>query len=429
MRDLNKQWRMTTLGAHVDVQTGYPFRSQRYTDDPTGVRLLRGDNIVQGCLRWDGVKRWPSDNVKDYIKYFLVTGDVVVAMDRPWIEAGLKYAWISERDLPCMLVQRVARLRGTNGLRTSFLRYLIGHRAFTDYVKGIWTGVAVPHISESQIRAFPITLPPIAVQEQIVNILCAYDELIENNIRRVKVLEEMAQRICREWFVNFRFPGHERFKMVESEVGPIPMGWRAGLLREMCESIDYGHTASAVAEPIGPKFLRITDIVPDTIDWPSVPYCPQPDRSPQKYRLLEGDIVVARTGATTGYAKRLNKRHPESIFASYLVRLRLKSEHSNSMVGLLVESDDYKRFIRANLGGAAQPQANAQILSSKPVAIPPSKLQAEFSAIVEPWLDQKEILQIKNTILRQTRDLLLPKLISGEVSVENLETETVSQIA
>src|SRR5437899_6151093 len=120
-------------------------------------------------------------------------------------------------------------------------------------------------------------------------------------------------------------------------MGPIPKGWRAGLVRDTCESIDYGYTASAVDEPIGPKFLRITDIVPDTIDWASVPYCPLPERNPRKYGLWEGDIVVARTGATTGYAKRLNKRHPESIFASYLVRLRLKPEHSNSMVGLLLE--------------------------------------------------------------------------------------------
>jgi type I restriction enzyme S subunit len=237
----------------------------------------------------------------------------------------------------------------------------------------------------------------------------------------------MAQMIYREWFVSLRFPGHENVEMVKSEIGSIPKGWRAGLLRDMCESIDYGYTASAVQKPIGPKLLRITDIVPDTIDWPSVPHCPPPDRNPQKYRLLDGDIVVARTGATTGYAKRLNKHHPESIFASYLVRLRVKPEHSNHMVGLLVESDDYKRFIKANLGGAAQPQANAQVLTSMPIAVPPVQIQSEFSEIVKPLLDQKEILQIKNANLRQTRDLFLPKLVSGEISVEDSETEAVAQ--
>src|SRR5207244_2334965 len=118
---------------------------------------------------------------------------------------------------------------------------------------------------------------------------------------------------------------------------------------------------------------------------------------------------------------------PESIFASYLVRLRVKPEHSNHMIGLLVESDDYKRFIKSNLGGAAQPQANAQVLTSIPIAIPPLQVQRKFSEILKPFLDQKEILQIKNANLRQTRDLLLPRLISGEVNIEPLQVEAAAQ--
>ena len=148
------------LGEHVHIQTGFPFKSQHYTEDTKGIRLLRGDNIVQGKLRWEGVKRWPAQNFDDYHKFSLGEGDVVLAMDRPWIEAGLKYASLTKRDLPCLLVQRVARLRGINGLLTPYLRYVIGHHSFTDYVKGIWTGVAVPHISESQIRAFPFSPSP-----------------------------------------------------------------------------------------------------------------------------------------------------------------------------------------------------------------------------------------------------------------------------
>jgi type I restriction enzyme S subunit len=109
------------------------------------------------------------------------------------------------------------------------------------------------------------------------------------------------------------------------------------------------------------------------------------------------------------------------------VRLRVKPEHSNHMIGLLVESDDYKRFIKANLGGAAQPQANAQVLTSIPIAIPPPQVQSKFSEVLKPFLDQKEILQIKNANLRQTRDLLLPKLISGEIDVEQFEAEAVAQ--
>jgi type I restriction enzyme S subunit len=288
-------------------------------------------------------------------------------------------------------------------------------------------GSAIPSTSREAFYEIPVDLPPLSVQERIASILSAYDDLIENNTRRMGILDQMAQMIFREWFVNFRFPGHQKISMVESAMGLLPKGWKIAFLRDLCESVDYGFTASAVDEPIGPKFLRITDIVPDTIDWRSVPHCPLPEKNVEKYRLLEGDIVIARTGATTGYAKRLNKRHPQSIFASYLVRLRTKQEYSNHMIGLLAESNDYKRFIKANLGGAAQPQANAQVLTSKPIAVPPSTIQLEFSAAVGPLLDHKEILQLKNENLRITRDLLLPKLISGEITLETADREAVAQ--
>src|SRR5437879_4236256 len=104
-------WERTTLGREVELLTGYPFQSSNYTTSPDGIPLLRGDNVVQGSLRWEGVKRWPKDLVRGVEPYELAEGDVVLAMDRPWIEAGLKYAWLRASDLPCLLVQRVARLR------------------------------------------------------------------------------------------------------------------------------------------------------------------------------------------------------------------------------------------------------------------------------------------------------------------------------
>jgi type I restriction enzyme S subunit len=362
-------------------------------------------------------------------RYSLRPGDLLFARQSLVLEGAGKCSIVLETPEITTFESHLIRVRLNQDVADPqfFFNYFKSHHGKAS-IASIVMQVAAAGIRGSELATLSVPSPPLHIQKHVACILSAYDDLIDNNTHRMKILEKMAQMICREWFVNFRFPGHEKFQMVKSEIGPIPKGWRAGLLRDMCESIDYGYTASAVEKPIGPKLLRITDIVPETIDWPSVPHCPSPERNPQKYRLLEGDIVVARTGATTGYAKRLNKRHPESIFASYLVRLRIKPEHSNSMVGLLVESDDYKRFIKANLGGAAQPQANAQVLASKPVAIPPSELQAKFSAIAEPLLDQKEILQIKNVNLRQTRDLLLPKLISGEVSVEQFEAKAAQGV-
>ena len=290
-------------------------------------------------------------------------------------------------------------------------------------IKPFVTGAAQPKLSQANLRLIEIPFPPLPTQERISWIIAAYDELIENNSRRIQVLERMAQAIYREWFVNFRFPGHAKVKLVASPLGPIPHGWEAKKLRDVCERVDYGYTASAKKEPVGPKFLRITDIVPAVIDWPSVPYCELGDEESEKYRLDAGDIVIARTGATTGYAKRLNKCHPKSVFASYLVRIRVRPRNSSHLFGLAVESSDYKQFIKTNLSGAAQPQANAQVLTSMPVVQPPEALQAAFTELVEPILDHKELLELKNANLRRTRDLLLPRLLSGQVDVANFTDE------
>ena len=162
--------------------------------------------------------------------------------------------------------------------------------------------------------------------------------------------------------------------------------WKKVVLRALCESVRYGYTAKAQDEPVGPKFLRITDIVPDLINWSSVPCCQIRPQDVHKYKLQEGDIVIARTGATTGYAKWI-KNPPHAVFASYLVRIRVSKEYDNRYVGLVVESDEYKRFIQANIGGAAQPNANAQILTSFPILLPPLPTQRKIAAILSAYDD------------------------------------------
>ncbi len=164
-------WKETTLGAEIDLLAGFAFKSAQYTDTEDGVRLLRGDNIVQGSLRWDDVKKWPLSDTAEYSRYQLRDGDVVLAMDRPWVKAGLKHATISEDDLPCLLVQRTARLRGGSNLNNRFLMYLIGSSGFTFHILGIQTGIGVPHISGQQIKDFKFLRPPVAEQRRIADSL------------------------------------------------------------------------------------------------------------------------------------------------------------------------------------------------------------------------------------------------------------------
>lgn len=181
-------WPITTIGTEVDLLPGFAFKSADYTDAPDGVRLLRGDNIIQGRLRWDGLRRWPESLNKGLEKYALKVGDVVIAMDRPWIEAGLKYARILDRDAPSLLVQRVTRLRAKERLSQDFVYWLIGSRRFSDYVQAVQTGTAVPHISGSQIAGFEFSLPPLEEQLRIAGVLGALEAKIDHNTEIVRLL-------------------------------------------------------------------------------------------------------------------------------------------------------------------------------------------------------------------------------------------------
>ena len=140
------------------------------------------------------------------------------------------------------------------------------------------------------------------------------------------------------------------------------MIWREVSLAGVCKSVRYGYTASATNDQVGPKFLRITDIAQEHLDWDSVPYCEASERDENRFSLQVGDIVVARTGATVGYAKQIRYERG-GVFASYLVRFRVDRELADPyFIGCLVESHMYKSYVKSQISGAAQPNANAKVL-------------------------------------------------------------------
>ena len=171
-------------------------------------------------------------------------------------------------------------------------------------------------------------------------------------------------------------------------------------LKDICECIDYGYTVSAIHEPVGPRFLRITDIVPDHLEWSSVPFCHIESSKREKYFLRSGDIVIARTGATTGWSKFI-KEAPDAVFASYLVRLRTNQSVNARYVGFVVESQIYKNFVHQHIGGAAQPNANAQILTSYQLPLPPLHVQHRIAGILSAYDELIENSQRRIKILEE----------------------------
>jgi type I restriction enzyme, S subunit len=197
-------WVETNIGQHIELLTGFAFKSKDYSEAPDAVTLLRGDNILQGSFRWEAAKKWPKNRVAEFKKYLLSENDVVLAMDRTWVKAGIKFSKITEKELPCLLVQRVARLRATKQFHEDFLFHLIGSKLFSDYVLSIQTGLGVPHISGKQIQAFEFSLPNIEQQREIVQRLGELSSCVqrlENNYQqKFASLNELKQSILQKAF-------------------------------------------------------------------------------------------------------------------------------------------------------------------------------------------------------------------------------------
>ena len=242
-----------------------------------------------------------------------------------------------------------------------------------------------------------IPVPAIEKQREIVAEYNTLATRIETNKKLIATLEQTAQTLYRNTFVDNIDPNN------------LPQGWRMGTVADLVTT-QYGYTEIATEEKVGPKFLRITDIVGSQIDWNSVPHCPIAESEYKKYQLKEGDIVVSRTGANIGYAKQIRGEIPEAVYASFLVRLKPIDEIYNWYLGLSVDSQEYKDFIFANQQGSAQPQANANVMGQYPIVIPDERTLKNFNSVIHPVLRKISLHQLEISKLNEMKPLLLSKM-------------------
>ena len=228
------------LGDFIRVKHGYAFKGQFFSDSGSHIVLTPGNFFDAGGFRTRGEKdkRYVGPIPSEYV---LQRGDLIVVMTEQ-AEGLLGSAAIVPEDNLYLHNQRlglVEELRpGTVDPR--FLYYLFNSTSVRKQIRATANGAKVRHTSPGRICDVEISLPPVQVQRKIASILSAYDDLIENNLRRIKLLEEMAQSLYEEWFVDFRFPEHESVLMVDSLLGMIPEGWETPLVGEELEVLGGG---------------------------------------------------------------------------------------------------------------------------------------------------------------------------------------------
>jgi type I restriction enzyme S subunit len=266
-------------------------------------------------------------------------------------------------------------------------------------------------------------------QRAIAHILGTLDDKIELNRRMNETLEAMARALFKSWFVDFDpvrakaegcdpglpqpladlFPD----SLQDSDLGEIPKGWEMRKLSDLC-STQYGYTASAVDELVGPKLLRVTDINKrNWIEWDDVPHCVIAPDARKSYALQMGDLVVARM-ADPGKSA-IIEEEIDAVFASYLVRLKTPSlGHSYYVYGFL-KSDLYAEYAEGAKSGSVQSNMNAKIIVGASLVVPPNAVMERFVQAVLPLRRRLVANARESRTLAALRDTLLSKLISGEL--------------
>ncbi len=350
------------------------------------------------------------------------SGDVLIAKDGA---TALDTVCVVKESPDVVLLSSIAILRpDTNVLHPLFLRYVLSAPEVRDYIKGAFTsGAAIPRVVLKDFKRVLLPAPPLDIQRKIVAVLSAYDDLIENNNRRIKLLEEMAQRIYREWFVDFRYPGHQDVPLVESELGPVPEGWGVVPLSAVCERITDGAHLSPESQIIGRPMASVKDMTPRRL---ALNDCRRIDLADYEALVRQdcqprvNDILIAKDGS---YLKHVFvvREAEEVVILSSIALLRPNGSIQPDLLALGLRQPETKERLRGLVSGVAIPRIVLKDFRTFPIVRPPDELQRDFVFRVVPLLLLAMELDNSNLILRATRDLLLPRLISGQVDVAQLD--------
>lgn len=384
--------------------------------------LIRTPDIGLGRLLVEKAQRVTAETYKAWTKRAVPgPGDLILAREAPVGNVG-----IVRDGIQPVLGQRTVLIRpDASRLDPFYLNYLLSGPALRGWMEGVSIGATVPHLNMADIRSMALPpLPPLPTQRKIAAILCTYDDLIENNTRRINLLEEMAQRIYREWFVDFRYPGHEDVPLVDSEIGPIPRGWAATNLGSVGKWFSGGTPSTASPEYWGGGVPWITS---GSLQGR---YLSRSDRTLTPAGVQNGSRLVPRDtilfvvrGMSLAKEFRVGIAECDLAFGQDCKAVQV----SDPVVPLLIlhylsdRAPQIAKMVEFAAHGTGK--ISTDRLMALPIPLPPRLLQTKFEELAATIRQLVTGLNARAANLRATRDFLLPRLISGEIDVEHLDIQ------
>ncbi|MBA2395807.1 MAG: restriction endonuclease subunit S [Ktedonobacteraceae bacterium] len=427
------EWKLVPI---EEVYSGL-YDGPHATPEPAseGPIFLGIKNITEdGKLDLSEIRHIAEEDFSNWTKRVLpLPGDIVFTY-----EATLnRYAMIPEGFRGC-LGRRLALIRPNfKRIDTKFLfYYFFGEEWRETIANNIMSGSTVDRIPIISFPKFKVRVPPLPIQRTIASILSAYDDLIENNTRRIAILEEMAQMIYEEWFVKFRFPGHERVKMVESEMGMIPERWQVTTVENIatiCRGKSYA-SENLVQTEEGLPFINLKCIVRDG-GFREDGLKRYKGAYKETQTAKTGDIVMAVTDMTqerriVARAARVPKNNTLTfVFSMDLVKIVPKEEQYRYYLYSMFRFSKFPDEVKQYANGANVLHLSPERIGEFAFPLPPVSLCIRFSEICAVIYEQCDLIRSRCSLLSITRDLLLPKLISGEIDVSSWSEDSAEEAA
>lgn len=398
----------STLTIEEATERLIDYRGKTPPKTDSGIRLITAKVVKGGQIHDDPAEYIAVDFYDEWMRRGLPQKlDVLITTEAPLGEVA-----ILRDDARIALAQRIILLRARPGLLDPlYLFYALQSDFGQGELRARASGTTVLGIKQSELRKVRIPVFPLSVQRRIAGILSAHDELIENSQRRIKILESMARALYREWFVHFRFPGHESAHGAPSPRGEIPEGWEVKKLGDMCEPRKDPYKDS---EHSGLPLLDMARMSSRSLAT-NVTGSPA-ELTTSRILFQKGDTLF---GAIRCYLHKVVAAHYPGVTNTSVLVLRPRSPIFRTLIAVVASDIDTIRWAETQSTGTKMPVINWGVFQSMPAPVPSKAVAQRFEDITGPMLDEIGILATQIQILRRTRDLMLPRLLSGQVNIED----------
>ncbi len=432
---LPEGWEVKTLGEVTDIfKGGTPKRNvERYFHGNIAWAIPTDITRLNGALYIDDTETHISEEALGKSSARLLPAGTVLLTSRATIGK------VAITKVPIATNQGFANFLCKEEIVNVFLAYYL--RSITDLLISLGRGTTFLEVTKQTLLNVEIPLPPLPEQHRIVakieELFTKLDAGINELHNAQSQLKRYRQSVLKAAFEGklteaWRAEHQDEIEPATVIEGDLPDGWTWVTAGKIAQKIHYGYTESATNDPIGPKFLRITDIQNNSVNWDSVPYCRIDEGKQQQYLLKENDLVFARTGATVGKSFLIQGSIPDAVFASYLIRIVLEKEINPKFVYTFFQSQFYWLQIHQGKVGSLQPNVNAKILSQITLPLPPFSEQQAIVSEVESRLSVADAVEKTVTAelkrAEQLRQSILKKAFSGKLVPQDPNDEPASAL-